>query len=102
MAKLRGSGAPVILAEPAERALAIELLRFSEALGETVASYRPNHLTAYLFELANKFSNFYNDCPVLKAESDAVRNSRLLLSDLTARTIRIGLSPKASATRTPR
>jgi arginyl-tRNA synthetase len=88
---LRTSGAAITLDAPAERALAIELLRFSEALELTVADYRPNQLTAYLFELANRYSAFFENCHVLRAESDALRHSRLLLCDLTARTIRKGL-----------
>jgi len=88
---LRASGAPILLDTPAERALGLELLRFSEALETTAADYRPNQLTAYLFDLANHFSTFYEQCPVLKAQPDEVRASRLLLCDLTARTIRKGL-----------
>jgi len=89
--QLRASGAPVSLGEPAERALAMELLRFAEALELTVADYRPNQLTAYLFDLANCYSTFFEQCHVLKAETEALRQSRLLLCDLTARTIRKGL-----------
>ncbi|MFC1597060.1 arginine--tRNA ligase [Planctomycetota bacterium] len=88
---LRASGTPIVLDSPAERALGLELLRFSEALDLVVADYRPNQLTGYLFELANRYSTFYEQCPVLKAESEPLRNSRLLLCDLTARTIRQGL-----------
>ena len=67
------------------------MLRFSEALDLTVADYRPNQLTAYLFELANRYSTFFEQCHVLRAETDELRQSRLLLSDLTARTIQKGL-----------
>ena len=88
---LRNSGAPILLDSPAERALALELLRFSEALDLTVADYRPNQLTAYLFDLANRYSTFFEQCHVLRAETDALRQSRLLLCDLTARTIQKGL-----------
>jgi len=88
---LRASDAPILLDTPAERALALELLRFSEALEMTAADYRPNQLTNYLFDLANHFSTFYEKCQVLKAQPDQVRASRLLLCDLTARTIRKGL-----------
>jgi len=88
---LRASGAAIALSTPAERALAIELLRFGDALSLAMIDYRPNQLTAYLFDLANGFSTFYEKCPVLKAETPALRDSRLLLSDLTARTIRQGL-----------
>lgn len=76
---------------PAERALALEILRLSETLDLVVADYRPNQLTAYLFELANRFSTFFDKCPVLKAENDAIRTSRFLLCDLTARTLAKGL-----------
>jgi arginyl-tRNA synthetase len=88
---LRTSGAKIRLDTPAERALALELLRFSEALDLVVADFRPNQLTAYLFELANCYSTFFENCPVLRAESEELRQSRLLLCDLTARTIRQGL-----------
>ena len=52
---------------------------------------KPNILTDYLFELANKFSTFFEECPVLKAESPERRDSRLALGDLTARTLKFGL-----------
>ncbi len=84
-------GAAIILDSPAERALAVELLRFSEALDMTAADYRPNQLTSYLFDLANRYSTFFEQCHVLRAPSDALRHSRLLLCDLTARTIQKGL-----------
>jgi len=89
--QLRSSGATISLDASAERALALELLRFSEALDMTVADYRPNQLTAYLYDLANRYSTFFEQCHVLRAESDALRQSRLLLCDLTARTIQKGL-----------
>ncbi len=89
--RLRASGAPILLDSPAERALGLELLRFAEALELTVADYRPNQLTAYLFDLANRYSTFFEQCPVLRAETDELRQSRLLLCDLTARTIQKGL-----------
>jgi arginyl-tRNA synthetase len=55
------------------------------------AECRPNYLTSYLYDLAQGFSRFYNACPVLQADP-AQRPGRLLLCDLTARTIRHGLS----------
>jgi len=88
---LRHSGAAIRLDAPAERALALELLGFAEALEATAADYRPNLLTAYLFEAANRYSTFFEQCHVLRAESEALRQSRLLLCDLTARTIALGL-----------
>jgi arginyl-tRNA synthetase len=88
---LRGSGAPILLGTPAERALGLELLRFGEALDLVVEDYRPNQLTGYLFDLANCYSTFFENCPVLRAETAELRQSRLVLCDLTARTIRQGL-----------
>ena len=79
------------LTEPAELDLAKYLIRYGEAIQAAVADYRPNYLTAYLYELAQKFSAFYTNCPVLKAEPGK-RPTRLLLCDLTARTIKHGLS----------
>jgi arginyl-tRNA synthetase len=78
------------LDEPAELDLAKHLMRYGEAIEAAVADYRPNYLTAYLYELAQKFSAFYTNCPVLQAGPDK-RPTRLLLCDLTARTIEHGL-----------
>jgi arginyl-tRNA synthetase len=89
--ELRASAAPIRLTTPAERGLGLELLRFAEALELVAADNRPNQLTSYLFDLANRYSTFFEDCPVLRAESDELRRSRLLLCDLTARTIQKGL-----------
>ena len=88
---LRTTDAPICLATPAERALGVELLRLAEALELAAFDYRPNQLTAYLFELANRYSAFFEQCPVLKADSPELRASRLLVCDLTARTIQKGL-----------
>jgi arginyl-tRNA synthetase len=91
-ADLRRDDAPIALSHPAERALAIMLLRFADALAEVEADYMPHHLTTYLFDLAKAYSTFFEQCPVLKADSEASRTSRLKLCDLTARTIRQGLN----------
>lgn len=80
------------LGSPQERSLGVALLQFAEALDRVVNDYRPNHLTAYLFELASRYSDFFENCPVLKAESQELRTSRLLLCDLTARTLQRGLN----------
>jgi arginyl-tRNA synthetase len=79
------------LGEPAELDLAKHLIRYGEAIEAAVADYRPNYLTSYLYELAQKFSVFYTNCPVLDAGPDK-RPTRLLLCDLTAKTIGHGLS----------
>jgi arginyl-tRNA synthetase len=79
------------LTEPAELNLGKHLIRYGEAVEAATSDYRPNYLTSYLYDLAQKFSAFYTDCPVLDAGPDK-RPTRLLLCDLTARTIKHGLS----------
>lgn len=74
-----------------EFALAKHLLKFGLVLEAAAEEYRPNFVCTYLFELAGHFTSFYENCPVLKAETDAMRNSRLLLCDLTARVLQQGL-----------
>lgn len=90
-AELRSGSAKILLGEPAERNLAIQLLRFHESLESAIEDYRPNLLCNYLYQLAKSFSEFYAACPVLKAD-DTVRDSRLLLCDLVGRTMKQGLS----------
>ena len=91
---LRTEPSVLQLTEESERALALQINRYSEILESVAIEARPNYLTNYLFELANLFSTFYNDenCQVLKAEDENVKTSRLLLCDLTARVIEHGLS----------
>ncbi|MDA7980180.1 MAG: arginine--tRNA ligase [Pirellulales bacterium] len=85
-------GAEITLENPHERALALEIVRFEEALYEVTIDYRPNQLTSYLFDQLSKNSSaFYENCPVLKAESQKLRDSRFLLCDLIGRTIKQGL-----------
>ena len=79
------------LAHPAERALGLHLLRFEETLAAAAGDYLPHLLTAYLWDLAKSYSVFFTNCPVLKAETPELRDSRLLLCDLTARVIQKGL-----------
>jgi arginyl-tRNA synthetase len=80
-----------ILGTPEERALALQLLRFPDALLAAVEDYRPSQITGYLWDLAKTYSRFFDACPVLKAETPELRRSRLLLCDLTARVIQRGL-----------
>ena len=87
---LRQSVGDVSLSTPQERALALELVRFGEALEDVEIDYRPNVLTAWLYDLAGCYSTFYDALPVLKAEGGE-RNSRLALCDLTGRILRQGL-----------
>ncbi|KAI9133362.1 arginine--tRNA ligase [Acaryochloris sp. CCMEE 5410] len=85
------SDASMTIAEPSELALAKHLLQMQDILAEVAADLMPNRLCQYLFELSQKFNQFYDQCPVLNAEEPA-RTSRLVLSDLTARTLKLGLS----------
>ena len=82
----------IILAAPEELALARHLLNFGLTLEAVADELRPNYLCNYLFELAGKFTAFYENCPVLKAGDAAARESRLALCDLTARVLRQGLA----------
>jgi arginyl-tRNA synthetase len=81
---------PIELVAPEEMALAKHLLNFGLTLEAVAEEYRPNFLCNYLFELAGKFTAFYENCPVLKAD-DTTRAGRLLLCDLTARVLKQGL-----------
>ena len=82
---------PVVIDHPAERALAITLLRFGSVVHGVADSLQPHALCGYLFDLAGAFSSFYHDCPVLKAEPDSLRESRLRLVSLTSRVLSQGL-----------
>ena len=84
-------GGAVLLTDPAERAMALQLNRFAEAVREASRDHRPNVLTDYLFETAKAFSAFYEACPLLKAESEELKTSRLILADATARVMHAGL-----------
>ena len=79
------------LLAPQELALAKHLLNFGLVLEAAAEEYRPNFICTYLFELAGHFTSFYENCPVLKADSAEARASRLLLCDLTARVLKQGL-----------
>lgn len=83
--------AKVSLPEDQEVTLAKHLLQISEVIKEVEQELLPNRLCQYLYELSEKFSQFYDQCPVLKAE-EPVRTSRLMLCDLTAKTLKLGLS----------
>ena len=86
-----GAEVPIALQEETELALAKHILQLDEILSAVEADLFPNRLCEYLFELSKKFNQFYDRCPVLNAE-EPLRTSRLILSDLSARTIKLGLS----------
>jgi arginyl-tRNA synthetase len=86
-----GADSPIVLQDESEFALAKSLLQFDEVLSAVEADLLPNRLCEYLFDLSKTFNQFYDRCPILQAE-EPQRTSRLILADLTARTIRLGLS----------
>lgn len=75
---------------PAERKLAVALVRLQEVLEQAAADGRPHLLCAYLYDLATKFTGFYEECPILTA-AEAEKKNRLNLAQQTARTLRTGL-----------
>jgi arginyl-tRNA synthetase len=91
-----GEGAPdpgaIRVAVPAEHALALGLLRFPTVVAEVTVAHEPHRLCTYLYDLATAFSTFYEQCPVLRAETTEERRSRLALADLTARVLARGLA----------
>ncbi len=86
-----GADAKMLLREETELVLSKHLLQLSEILSYVEADLLPNRLCQYLFELSQKFNQFYDQCPVLSA-AEPSRTSRLVLCDLTARTLKLGLS----------
>jgi arginyl-tRNA synthetase len=82
---------PVKLTEPAERALALRLLGFAAAVRQAGENAEPHLLANFLFEVASSFTTFYEQCPVLSAPGEVVRDSRLALSALTLRVLDTGL-----------
>ncbi|KND46111.1 MULTISPECIES: arginine--tRNA ligase [Streptomyces] len=83
---------PELELAPAERALGLHLDQFGEAVAEVAESYEPHKLAAYLFKLATLLTSFYDQCPVLKADTPAQVENRLFLVDLTARTLHRGMA----------
>ena len=81
--------AEIQLSTPAEHDVAIQLLRFQETLENVILEAKPHLLCAYMYELTVRFMRFYESCPILK-EEQAVRDSRLALSSLTASALELG------------
>jgi arginyl-tRNA synthetase len=81
----------IAIHDPAERALALQILQFSEVLHAVLEDQRPNLLCLYLYDLADRFHRFYEECPVLKSEGQ-IRSSRLALAEVTAKVLETGLS----------
>jgi arginyl-tRNA synthetase len=85
------ANAKILLQQETELALGKHLLQLSEVLTDVERDLLPNRLCQYLYELSQKFNQFFEQCPVLWSE-EPVRTSRLVLCDLTARTLKLGLS----------
>jgi arginyl-tRNA synthetase len=92
LGKLSDRGGDLIhLEEESELILAKHLVQFSEAIDAVGRELMPNRLCQYLFELSQKFNQFYDRAPILQAE-EPIRTSRLCLCDLTARVLQLGLN----------
>jgi arginyl-tRNA synthetase len=86
----RAPAGPVVLSEPAERGLVLTLLRFDGVVDAVGRTLEPHRLCGHLYDVATAFSAFYEACPVLSAPPP-LRASRLVLAELTARTLHTGL-----------
>jgi arginyl-tRNA synthetase len=84
--------APILIQHAAERALVFRLLMFPSVVAEVARDLVPHKLCTYLFELATSYSSFHVNCPVLKAETDELRRSRLGIVDVTAKVLSRGLN----------
>ena len=83
---------PILIGTEQEKNLAIKLLQFSETLDQVAREAMPHVLCTYLYELASLYMTFYEACPILKEGiQEDLRNSRLRLCHLVARTIETGL-----------
>ncbi|MEU6387389.1 arginine--tRNA ligase [Streptomyces bauhiniae] len=88
----RPAAHPELALAPAERALGLHLDQFAETVLEVAAAREPHKMAAYLYQLASLLTSFYDQCPVLKADSPAQVANRLFLVDLTARTLHEGMA----------
>ena len=85
-------GASFDLRDPAEKALALKLLRYPSVVEGAGLNHEPNRLCAFAYELASGFSSFFDQCPVLKNDDEALRASRLRLCALTGRVLEDALT----------
>jgi arginyl-tRNA synthetase len=81
---------PLVVAHAAERALTLKLLEFAEVVAGVETDLRPHTLCTYLYELSSAFTGFYDNCPVLTAGDEVVKQSRLFLCRMTQRTLARG------------
>lgn len=83
--------ADLLVREPAEKRLGLLLLRYGGVVADVGKTLEPHRLCSYLYELADAYSAFYQQCPVLKAENSALQRSRLRMCDLVRRVLEDGL-----------
>ena len=88
---LRAASSSIRISHPAERALIVHLQSFGDAIDAAIREMKPNIITQFLFETADRFTSFYGNCDVAKEADEALRTSRLLLCDLACRTLSTGL-----------
>ncbi|BAU63843.1 arginyl-tRNA synthetase [Stanieria sp. NIES-3757] len=86
-----GTDTKIVLAESTELVLAKHILQLGEIIQEVERELLPNRLCLYIYELSQKFNQFYESCPILQVE-EPLRTSRLILANLTACTLKLGLS----------
>jgi len=86
-----GLHGPILITAPAERELARKLLEFGAVVSQVAESAEPHRLCSYLFEVASLFTSFYEQCPVLKADDEETRSSRLALCAAVLRVLTVGL-----------
>jgi arginyl-tRNA synthetase len=82
---------PILITAPAERDLARKLLEFGPVVTQVAETAEPHRLCSYLFEVASLFTSFYEQCPVLKADDEETRSSRLALCAAVLRVLTVGL-----------
>ncbi len=86
-----GAHSAVVLGEPQERALALQLVALGDVIERVAEEYLPNHLCSHLYDLSQAYNAFYEHCPVLRVD-EPLRSSRLALCEVTAATLRQGLA----------
>lgn len=80
----------IVLQHPVEFALAVKLLQFPEAINSVTDDFQANVLCNYLFEVSGQFMSFYEACPILN-QDDEIKNSRLIIADITSKILKQGL-----------
>ncbi len=83
--------AELVISDPAEKKLALALLRYGPVVADVARTLEPHRLATYLYDLADAYSGFYQQCPVIRAEDAALRASRLRLCNLVRRVLADGL-----------